>query len=80
MTRQKITTVNNTAALLLTPDMLDQMGISIGDDVEVTLVDRALILRPLAEVEREQAIAALTQALLERRRCVYTALAEGPPT
>jgi antitoxin component of MazEF toxin-antitoxin module len=80
MARQKITMVNNTAALLLTPDVLDQMGISIGDDVEVTLVDRALILRPLAEMEREQTVATLTQALLERRRRVYTALAEGPPT
>jgi antitoxin component of MazEF toxin-antitoxin module len=80
MARQKITAVNNSAALLLTPDMLDQMGISIGDDVEVTLVDHALILRPLAEVEREQTVATLTQALLERRRRVYTALAEGPPT
>jgi antitoxin component of MazEF toxin-antitoxin module len=80
MAHQKITTVNNTAALLLTPDVLDQMGISIGDDVEVTLVDRTLILRPLAEVEREQAVAVLTQALLERRHRVYAALAEGPPT
>ncbi len=76
MLRQKITTVNNMPVLLLTPEMLDQMGVAIGDDVEITLLNGAVILRPLAGIEREQAVAKLTQSLLERRQHVYTALAE----
>lgn len=78
MTRQKITTINDVAALVLPSEVLEQLGMAIGDEFELTVLEGALVLRPLAEVAREQTIAQLTQKLLERRQRVYEALATGP--
>ncbi|MBK7781825.1 MAG: AbrB/MazE/SpoVT family DNA-binding domain-containing protein [Ardenticatenia bacterium] len=72
-----ITSIDNTPMLQLTQEVLDQVGISVGDEVDLTVINRTLILRPLEEVEREQTIASLTRALFERRQRVYAALAAG---
>ncbi len=77
MTHPIITAIDNAPMLQLPQEVLDQVGVQIGDEVDVTVVNRTLIVRPLEEVEREQTIAALTRALFERRRRVYEALAAG---
>lgn len=78
MARQKITTLNDSPALVLPQEMLAQLGVAIGDDVDVIVIEGMLVVRTPAEAERDQRVAALTQSLLERRKQVYTALAEGP--
>ncbi|MFP4440530.1 MAG: hypothetical protein ACLFVO_25130, partial [Chloroflexaceae bacterium] len=80
MARQTITTLNDSPALVLPQEMLAQLGVAIGDDVNVMVVEGMLVVRTPAEAERDQRVAALTQSqsLLERRKQVYTALAEGP--
>jgi len=78
MARQTITTLNDNPALVLPQEMLAQLGVAIGDDVDVIVVEGMLVVRTPAEAERDQRVAALTQSLLERRKPVYTALAEGP--
>jgi antitoxin component of MazEF toxin-antitoxin module len=80
MTRQTITTVNNLPALILSADILDQLGVSIGEEVDITLVEQTLVMRSSAVAQREQRVEALIQSLLERRSQVYAALAEGPPS
>jgi antitoxin component of MazEF toxin-antitoxin module len=77
MTREKIISNENGAAIVLSADVLEQMGIAIGDEIEIEVIDRTLILRPLDEVEREQTVASLTRSLLERRSRVYHVLGEG---
>jgi antitoxin component of MazEF toxin-antitoxin module len=76
MPRQRITTVEKSAAIILPQDMLNQMGINIGDEVEVSIVDRTLILRPLDEVKRARKIDAATKTLFQRRKSAYERLAE----
>lgn len=80
MTRQTITTVNNLPALILSADILDQLGVAVGEEVDITLVEQTLVMRSSAVAQREQRVEALIQSLLERRSQVYTALAEGPPS
>ena len=77
MLRQQITAVGDSAALLLSDEMLGAMRIHVGDEVDVSVVDRKLIMRPLNEVEREQKIKSMTQVIIKRRKSAYERLADG---
>jgi antitoxin component of MazEF toxin-antitoxin module len=77
MSRERITAVGESAALLLPKDVLDKLGIAIGDEVELSLVDRTLILQPLDEADRARKLAAVTKTVFERRQSAYTRLAQG---
>ncbi|HVF87653.1 MAG TPA: hypothetical protein VM866_08675 [Pyrinomonadaceae bacterium] len=77
MSRRRITTAEDSAALLLPQEILDEIGISIGDEVDVSVVNRTLILRSLDEAERARKIDAATDAVFERRRSAYEELAKG---
>ena len=78
MSRERITAVGETAALLLPKEMLDKLGIAIGDEVELSLIDRTLMLQPLDEAARGQQVAARTTTVFARRQHAYTQLAQGP--
>ncbi len=78
MSRERITAVGETAALLLPKDVLDKLGIAIGDEVELSLIDRTLMLQPLDEAARGQRLAAITKTVFVRRQSAYTQLAQGP--
>jgi len=45
MSRRRIIASGEEAALLLSQETLNQMGVSIGDDVDVSIQDGALIVR-----------------------------------
>jgi antitoxin component of MazEF toxin-antitoxin module len=77
MSRERITVIGESAALLLSQDVLDKLGIAIGDEVELSLVDRTLILQPLDEAYRAQKLEAVTKTVFERRQSAYTRLAQG---
>jgi hypothetical protein len=57
---------------------LDKLGIAIGDEVELSLIDRTLLLQPLDEAARGQQLAAITTRVFARRQRAYTQLAQGP--
>lgn len=77
MLRQQIISVGNSAALLLSDEMLGAMGIHVGDEVDVSVEDRKLIMKPLNEVEREQKVKSMTQVIIKRRKSAYERLADG---
>ena len=77
MSRKRITASDNPATLLLPQEMLEQMGVKDGDEIDVSVVDRTLILRPLDEAERARKIEATTNAVFERRASAYEELAKG---
>ena len=62
-------------AIVLPAGLLESLGLRAGDAVEVTVSDRQLILRPAADTDRRERMAALTQEVFERRRDVYRRLA-----
>jgi hypothetical protein len=53
------------------------MEIKDDDEDEVQLVDRTLIVRPIAEREREIHVANAIDRIVTRRRGLMTRLAEG---
>jgi antitoxin component of MazEF toxin-antitoxin module len=78
MSRAQITAVGESAALLLPKEVLDKLGIAIGDEVELSLIDRTLLLQSLDEADRAQQLAAVSKAVFTRRQRTYTQLAQGP--
>jgi len=68
---------SNRVAVVLPPELLAQVGIGVGDQVDIMLIDRTIILRPIDEAERVQRIEEITEQLFTQRKSVYEALAEG---
>jgi antitoxin component of MazEF toxin-antitoxin module len=64
--RRRITRSGNSAALLLSQDLLGLMRVQPGDEVEVELVDRTLIVRPLNELRRGEAVRDAVDAVFAR--------------
>jgi antitoxin component of MazEF toxin-antitoxin module len=49
MLRKRITTVGNSAALVISRDLLQLMELEVGDEVEIAVADRTMTLRPVRE-------------------------------
>jgi antitoxin component of MazEF toxin-antitoxin module len=77
MSRKRIDTSKDSTAILLPQEVLDQLGVNAGDEVDLAVIDRTLILRPLAEAERALKVEAATEAIFERRKGAYEQLAKG---
>lgn len=77
MSRRRITRSEDSASFSLPREMLDSLGVGEGDEVDVSIIDRTLIVRPLDEAERAERLEAATRAVLERRRGAYAELAKG---
>jgi antitoxin component of MazEF toxin-antitoxin module len=77
MSRKRIATSQDSAAILLPQEVLDEMGVHEGDEVDVSVSDRTLVMRPLADTDRPGKIEEATKAVFERRRAAYKKLAEG---
>ena len=77
MSRERITTSGDNATVRIPAEILDGLGLVVGDEVEVQLVERAFVVRPLNEVERSERIESATNAVVERRQAAYEELARG---
>ena len=75
---EQVLTLGDPAEVVISQDVLKQIGVGAGDKVEVAISDRAVIVRPLEEAERERKIAAATKDIFDRRREAYLKLAEDP--
>ncbi len=78
MTQTKITIVGKFAAVLLPQEMVDQMGVQIGDDVDIVVRDDTLVVRRIAEGEQpERPLDEIIDDIFKRRADAYRRLAEG---
>jgi len=77
MSRKRITVSENSWNLPLPQELLDAMGIGDGDEVDVSVVDRTVILRPLDDAEGARTIEDVTKSVFERRKSAYEELAKG---
>ncbi len=75
MPQLPIVSLGDTAAVVLPPEVLESIGLRVGDLVDVALGDRQLILRPAGDAARRQQIETITQEVFERRRDAYHRLA-----
>lgn len=77
MSRKRVESSGDSSAIRIPQEVLDQMGVQAGEEVEMSVVDRTLILRPLPEAERQHRIEEITENTLERRKSAYQELAKG---
>lgn len=77
MSRKRIIASENPTTLLLPQELLNKLGVDAGDEIDVSFVDRTLILRSLEEAERAQKIEAVTKSVFNRRKTAYEELAKG---
>jgi len=77
MSRERITTSGENATVRLSAEILEGLGLAVGDEVEILLVERTVVVRPLNEVERSERIEAATKDVIERRQGAYEELARG---
>lgn len=72
---EKITTINDDNMLILSPEIMSELGLTSGDQVELTMVDKTLTVRPVDDDDAE--FDAIADQLMEERKHVYEALARG---
>ena len=77
MTLNKITVTDGLPTLQLAPEMLDEIGVAMGDEVEVSVSDRKLIIRAVSEAERAAKMKQIMEELFVQRDSAYRRLAEG---
>lgn len=76
----KIKTTNgseNSIAVLFPAETLKNLGISAGDEIEVTETENALILRSVKEAEKSREIQTATEKVFNRWDKIFVELARG---
>jgi putative addiction module antidote len=77
MLTKKITSLGNSAAIVLPKDILALMNLGIGDEVEISLIDKTLIVKSLSEKERQEKVKKAADKVFARRRSMLEHLAKG---
>jgi antitoxin component of MazEF toxin-antitoxin module len=77
MSRKRVTAAEDSATLLLPQEILEMIGVQQGDEVEVSVADRTVIVRPLDEAERGRKLAVARESVFQRRASAYEELAKG---
>ena len=75
---KRITTIDEAGSLALPPEAVDALGVKPGENLDVEVVGRAVIVRSVAEAQRSRHFMDLFESILQRRRKAYEKLAEGP--
>lgn len=75
--RKKVTAVGNSAAIVLSRDLLQLLGLEVGQEVELSVIDRTLVVRSAQEAERVELVRQAADRVFKRRRGLLTRLAEG---
>lgn len=80
MLKRKITTSGNSAALVLSQDLLGLMGVKVGDDVELEVEGRTLLVRPIDEKRRDEIVVEAGREVIRKRRKLLERLAKEDGT
>ncbi len=75
---KRITTLDDTASVSLPPEAVDALGVNAGDELDIEIVGRALVVRSADEARRSRGFADIFESVLEKRRRAYDQLAQGP--
>jgi putative addiction module antidote len=77
MLTKKITQLGNSAAIVLPKDILALMNIGIGDEVELSLNDKTLVVKPLTEKARQELFDSALKTVMTERKELLERLAKG---
>lgn len=77
MMTSEITMMDGVPALRLTQESLDVLGVEMGDEVEIIIAERRLILQAAVPAERKAKMDKIFAELMIERDSAYRKLAEG---
>lgn len=77
MTTEQVVAMGDSVVLTLPKTVLEDLGIQIGDQVDVAIVDHMLVARSSSETERAKRIEEATALIFEKYDDVFKALAKG---
>ena len=77
MSRTTIT-IDEAASVLLPREAVDALGVKAGEELDVEIVGRALVVRSVEEASRSREFIDIFESILKRRRSAYEQLAKGP--
>lgn len=66
-----VTTIDQHSSVVLPPEALEALGVEAGAELEVEIVGRALVLRPIQEARRSRDFMSAFESILSRRRTAY---------
>lgn len=75
---KRVTTIDESSSVALPPEAVDALGVKPGDDLDVQVIGRAVVVRSIKEAERSRDFLESFDTILRRRRKAYENLAEGP--
>lgn len=75
---KRITKLEDSASVSLPPEAIDALGVSAGDELDIEIVGRALVVRSVEDAHRSREFNELFESILKKRRRAYEQLAEGP--
>jgi len=67
----------NSIAVIFPAETLENLGISAGDEIDVTTTENAVILRSITEAEKSRNFQQATEKVFNRWDKVFTELAKG---
>ena len=73
-----VTTIDQHLSVTLPPEAIDALGVEAGAELEVEIVGRALVVRPVEEARRSRDFMSAFESIVSRRRDAYEELAKGP--
>ncbi len=73
-----VTTIDQRSSVVLPPEAIEALGVEAGAELEVEIVGRALVVRPVEEARRSRDFMSAFESILSRRRNAFEELAKGP--
>ncbi len=78
--REKVTAVGNSAAIILPRDLLETLGLKIGQEVDLPVMGRALVIRSAQDAERQKVLRPAADRIFNRRHGLLTRLTRDADT
>ena len=75
---KRFTTSGDAISVPLSPEAIDALGVNTGDELDIEIVGRALVIRSASEAQRSRSFTDLFESILQKRREAYDRLSEGP--
>jgi antitoxin component of MazEF toxin-antitoxin module len=70
--RKKVITVGNSAAIILSRDLLELLGLEIGQEVELSIMGRTLVVHSVQEAGRAEMVRRTGDRVWEHARYSYS--------
>lgn len=77
MSNHRIIEAEGVAVLPLSQEVLEALGMEVGDEVDVSIANGSIVLRPVEAEGRSETFGEIIETLFQERQKVYLELAGG---